>query len=216
MIGCGVCCVLRTLSFFLRQKHVVFTKLNVMKMISLIFITVFSFHVCSAPPPSEEAREERILWIESELTRIEKEKQFALFVDHLGIRESSNQWKIINQINCMGKWQFSPMTLKHLGYGYITPHKFQQNPDIFPEELQYQLLIALFKSNEIALRDYMGYIGKTIGGVAITKAGMLAGAHLGGAGSVKLFLKTNGTVNRQDINRTSIKTYLNEFANYNI
>ncbi|HUX57121.1 MAG TPA: hypothetical protein VMV77_09110 [Bacteroidales bacterium] len=139
-----------------------------------------------------------------------------LFTDHLGLKESNNQWKAINQIGCMGTWQIAPGTLRHFGYGYITPQSFRQNPDLFPEELQYQILLALLKSNEIALKDYFFYVGQTIKGVEITKSGLLAASHLGGTGSVKKFLLTMGAVNKKDVNGTSIKHYLKEFGGYEL
>jgi hypothetical protein len=154
--------------------------------------------------------------MEAEKKQILIDKELALFMEHLGLRESNNQWDIINQINCMGKYQFQPSTLKYLGYGHITAPAFRQNPNIFPPDLQDRLLIALIKSNETALKQHFCYCGKIIGGVLITKAGMLAGAHLGGARNVKLFLESDGQLNSQDLNMTSIKDYLKEFSLYNI
>ena len=185
-------------------------------MIAGTLITWFCFLTCSAPPPSMIQQKENIEWVKTEIKRIDCEEQLALFIEHLGIRESGNRWQIINSIGCMGKFQFAHNTLECLGYGYITPQQFAHNPEIFPEALQRQLLLALFKSNEITLRDYFYYCGQEIAGVTITKSGMLAAAHLGGARSVKLFLLSMGHVNRQDLNQTSIKHYLSEFAGYNI
>ena len=179
----------------------------------LITLTIlFGFSSLAAPPLPECVKIEKI---ETYIKRVNCEKQLELFIEHMGLRESGNQWKVINQIGCMGLYQFSPCTLKHLGYN-ITPERFAHDPGIFPEALQRQALETLFKSNEIALKDYMGYIGVTIGGVEVTKSGLLAGAHLGGVGAVKLYLLTMGRVNPKDCNQTSIKAYMREFANYGI
>ena len=43
------------------------------------------------------------------------------------------------------------------------------------------------------------YIGETIKGVTVTKSGMIAAAHLGGARSVKLFLTSNGKLDKADV-----------------
>ena len=158
---------------------------------------------------------QRCLYIER-VEKINYYKQFDLFVAHLATKESNNRWQVINQIGCMGKWQISPGTLRQMGYGHITPQRFRLNPDIFPEELQHEILLALLKSNEMALKDYFFYCGQTIKGVEITKSGILAAAHLGGAGGVKRFLLTMGGVNRQDVNGTSIKDYLREFSCYGL
>jgi hypothetical protein len=188
-----------------------------MKMVVTLLITVFSFWLCSAPPPSKSIQEEQTAQAITEIKRIEKEKQFSLFIEHLGLRESGNQDHVINSIGCMGTWQIAPGTLRHLGYDNITPQRFRQDPHIFPEALQRQILIQLFEINSVALKDYMdNYIGLEIDGVLITKAGILASAHLGGAGGVKSFLLTMGKVNKQDLNKTSIKKYMKEFSNFNI
>lgn len=187
-----------------------------MKMTIISLTLMFVSCLCIAPPLPEYVHTDRIEHYKTECVRIEQERQFALFVDHLGMRESGNQWKIINQINCIGKYQFAYVTLKTLGYPEITPYRFRVNPEIFPEDIQYQVLLALFKYNETALKDYMQYIGQSIGGVIITKSGMLAGAHLGGAGSVKLFIESGGRINKRDINGTSVKTYMQEFSIYTI
>ena len=178
------------------------------KMITTtLFIILFSL---KAFCPSEN-----VLYIE-QVKKIRYYEQMDLFIAHLATKESNNRWDVINQIGCMGKWQIAPITLRQFGYGHITPQRFRQNPEIFPEELQHQVLLALLKSNEIALKDYFFYCGQTIKGVEITKSGLLAAAHLGGAGGVKQFLLTMGNVNRKDINKTSIKHYLQEFGGYEL
>lgn len=181
-------------------------------MIAMLLIT----RLCIAPVLSDTLRTDKNKQVQLRIKKIVIEKELSLFIEHLGLRESNNQWKIINQINCMGKYQFHPNTLKHLGYSHITPLAFRQNPDIFPEELQDKLLIALLKSNEIALKEHFSFIGRNINGIVITKSGILAAAHLGGPKSVMLFLESNGQIDAHDINQTSIKDYLKEFSMYNI
>lgn len=176
-------------------------------IVVLIASTAF---ICSAPTSCRSNNELG----EAYLAQMEREKQFNLFAEHLGLKESGDNWRSINQINCIGKWQFSPRTLERLGYD-ISPSLFATSPDLFPEAVQYQALIALVKSHENALKDYFHYIGQTIDGVPITKSGLLAGAHLGGPVSVKLWLTTGGKVNRADANNTSVKQYLKEFQGYN-
>jgi hypothetical protein len=66
------------------------------------------------------------------------------------------------------------------------------------------------------LTDYEHFIGDTIRGVVISKSGMIAASHLGGAGSLKKFLKTNGRINKKDIFGTSISDYLKRFGNYEL
>jgi len=65
------------------------------------------------------------------------------------------------------------------------------------------------------LKDYIHYFeGKIIDGVTITESGILAAAHLGGSGSVKRFLNTNGLRKCTDDYGTSVKAYIRDFGGY--
>lgn len=176
-------------------------------MVTLIILIIFP--ICQAPTLSDRQRSEKI-------EVLKRDQEWERFIQALGQRESGNQVHVINQINCIGKWQFSPRTLKYLGYD-ISVSKFRTNPEIFPEGLQKQILLQLFEINGTYLDDYIkNYSGLEIGGVKITRAGILAAAHLGGSGSVKLYLLSMGRINKKDINRTSIKHYLLEFSKFDI
>lgn len=140
--------------------------------------------------------------------------QYKRFVDHLGLIESANQWKVVNPIGCMGKYQFAQATLEYLGYEGITPERFKANPDIFPERMQEEVLKELIQQNTKALKKFKAFIGQTINGVVITQAGLIGAAHLAGVGGVQKFLTSNH--NPTDCNGSSVQTYLQEFQNYNI
>ena len=144
------------------------------------------------------------------------ESEFSRFINDLGHRESGNNWLCVNRIGCFGEWQFAEPTLRYLGYRKITLRKFKSNPDIFPREMQIEALNTLIKVNLIYLTDYEHFIGDTIKGVVITKSGMIAASHLGGAGSLKRYLNSNGRVNKKDIFGTSIRDYLRKFGNYDL
>ena len=58
------------------------------------------------------------------------------------------------------------------------------------------------------------YLGKKINGYIITQSGLLAGAHLKGAGSVIKYLKSNGKYNPADAFGTSVESYMKRFAGY--
>ena len=58
------------------------------------------------------------------------------------------------------------------------------------------------------------YSGRVINGVLVTESGLLAAAHLGGAGSVKKWFRT-GKV-RRDGNGVKITTYMQRFSGYNL
>jgi hypothetical protein len=141
--------------------------------------------------------------------------EFELFVSQMSLRESANDWKVINKSGHMGLFQFSKATLKRLGYN-ITPERFRKNPAIFPAEIQYQAFCELLELNEIDLQPCFKYIGSTIAGIEVTKSGLLAGTHLGGLEAVKLFLITGGRIDREDCNGTKISDYVREFGRYKI
>jgi len=144
------------------------------------------------------------------------ESEFSRFINDLGLRESGNNWLCINRIGCFGEWQFDESTLKYLGFRKVTLKKFKANPEIFPRELQLEALKTLIKVNLTILMDYEHFIGDTIKGVVISKSGMIAASHLGGAGSLQKFLDSNGRINKRDILGTSIYDYLKRFSSYNL
>jgi hypothetical protein len=144
------------------------------------------------------------------------ESEFSRFINDLGYRESGNNWLSVNRIGCFGEWQFAESTLWYLGYKKITLKKFKANPDIFPRELQLKALKNLIKINLIYLIDYEHFIGETINGVTISKSGMIAASHLGGAGSLKKYLSSNGRINHKDVFGTSIYDYLKKFCYYDL
>jgi len=53
-----------------------------------------------------------------------------------------------------------------------------------------------------------GYVGQTIGGVPVTRDGLLAAAWLGGPAGVERFVRSGGTDNRADGNGTKVSDYL--------
>jgi len=139
-----------------------------------------------------------------------KQQQINLFLLKLGKLESNNNWQIYNKYGYMGEWQLG--ALRTLGYHDITFKEFKKNPNIFPPDLQKEAVIKLMDFNEKRIDKYFSdYIGKSINGVEITKEGLLAAAHLGGLGSVRKYLYSNGKVNKRDAYKTSIEDYIKHF-----
>ena len=135
-------------------------------------------------------------------------KFFTGFKEAVGFKESQGHYNKINSLGYMGKYQFGIETLRIIGIRDSS--SFMNNP-----KLQEKAFVALLKRNKWELRDEIEqYSGRLISGVRITESGILAAAHLGGAGSVKLFLKTNGRRKCRDQYGSSVKTYMKEFAGY--
>lgn len=182
------------------------------KSISLL-VMLFMFSIVIAPCCNQSYYNKKAIDF---FNRMNYEKEYNNFIKHLGYKESHNNWKAINSINCIGEYQFTYGTLKRLGYHYVTPVQFKTNPDIFPQDEQRSALNKLISLNMAYLNDYSGFINKSINGITITKAGMIAGSHLGGPINVKLFLITNGKIDKADLNGTKISDYIREFSIYNL
>ena len=131
------------------------------------------------------------------------------FLDAIGFRESGNRYDIVNRYGYMGKYQFGRKTLRGLGFK-MSKEEFLNSP-----LLQEQAMHALLKQNKKSLRKYIAkYDGKYIHGVLVTESGLLAAAHLGGAGSVKKWFRT-GKV-RKDGNGVKITSYMERFGGYDL
>jgi len=194
----------------------IFINILIMKKIFLTILFIFGSVICSAPLIDFRMKLIKFRSISEDLNKKYHESEFSRFINDLGHRESGNNWLCVNRIGCFGEWQFAESTLWYLGYRKITLKKFKANPDIFPRELQAQALKTLIKVNLIYLLDYEHFVGDSIKGIVITKSGMIAASHLGGAGSLKKFLNSNGRVNKKDVFGTSIRDYLRKFDNYDM
>ena len=114
------------------------------------------------------------------------DKNFVAFKEAVAFKESQGKYSVVNTLGYLGKYQFGKNTLKRIGI-YNTD-AFLKNP-----ELQEKAFVAYCKVNKWILRkDIKRSVGKTINGIKITESGILAAAHLGGAGNVKKFLRSNG------------------------
>ena len=137
-------------------------------------------------------------------------RNHSAFLDAIGFRESSGNYKAVNRFGYLGKYQFGRATLNAIGFKNVSNREFLANPSI-----QEKAMLTLLKRNKHTLRrEIRKYVGKTIHGVYITESGILAAAHLGGAGNVKKFFR-NGK-NFADGNGTKITSYMKRFANYNL
>ncbi|ESU29243.1 lysM domain protein [Flavobacterium limnosediminis JC2902] len=135
-------------------------------------------------------------------------KSYVGFKQAVAIKESLGLYRLVNTFGYMGKYQFGKSTLRTLGV-YNT-NEFLKNP-----ELQEKAFKALLSKNKWELRkEIRRYEGRIIDGVRITESGLLAAAHLGGAGSVKIFLRSNGQSGFTDGFGTSLKSYIRKFGGY--
>lgn len=144
-------------------------------------------------------------------------KSFLLAIGH---RESGNNYDIENKFGYLGKYQFSLSTLKGLGIK-TTKEEFLKNP-----KLQENAMDKLLAFNKKILKDCINEYKNTIidykkkdGSIEkfkVTESGILAAAHLSGAGNVKKFFKSNYKRITKDAFGTSLLDYMKEFSGYKI
>jgi len=154
-----------------------------------------------------------IIIIEPELKvniKLPKIRNHNSFLYDMGFRESSNNYKSVNQFGYLGKYQFGRQTLNAIGFENISNREFLSNPYIQEEAM----LILLKKNKRTLRRQIEKYDGQVVHNILVTESGILAAAHLGGAGNVKKWFR-NGKVFR-DGNGTSITSYMIKFSNYNL
>ncbi|UAM99739.1 peptidoglycan-binding protein LysM [Polaribacter litorisediminis] len=138
------------------------------------------------------------------------QRDFMAFKEAIAFKESQGKYMAVNSLGYLGKYQFGKTTLER--FRIYDTRSFLKNP-----ELQEKAFIALCQVNKwILRRDIKRSIGKTINGIKITESGILAAAHLSGAGNVKKFLRSNGTKGFSDAYGTSIQVYLKKFAAYDV
>ena len=121
--------------------------------------------------------------------------------------ESRNKHTAVNKRGThFGLYQFSVPTIKMLGFKNITITQFINNP-----RLQHTVMLANTKFNQQILhKEIQKFDGKIVNGVRVTRAGILAGAHLAGPGNVKKFLRSGRNFTDGNI---SIARYMEKFSN---
>jgi hypothetical protein len=135
-------------------------------------------------------------------------KTFTGFKEAVAFKESRGKYHLVNSLGYMGKYQFGTAALRAVGI--YDSSDFLTNP-----RLQERAFKALLAKNKWELRNEIErYEGKVINGIAITESGILAAAHLGGAGSVKKFFRSNGKRIIRDSYGTSLQNYMRKFGGY--
>lgn len=136
-------------------------------------------------------------------------KDHHSFLEKIGHYESSNDYSKVNRWGYMGKYQFHHQTLQAINI-HVPKKQFLSSPT-----LQEEAMTRLLTENKKTLKRYIKkYDGKVKHGVYVTESGVLAAAHLGGAGNVINWFK-NGE-DFEDANGTPITRYMKTFSGYNL
>lgn len=178
------------------------------------FLTAFKvsekYRVYHEPLSVDERPSIEIMMPKIEAPKFEIDlKDHKSFLKKMGHYESSNDYSKVNRWGYMGKYQFHQETLRALDIN-VSKQKFLSSPT-----LQEEAMTKLLTDNKKTLRRYIRkYDGEIVHGVYITESGILAAAHLGGAGNVINWFKHGK--NFKDGNGTPITKYMKVFSSYNL
>lgn len=154
------------------------------------------------------------------------------FLEDLGSRESSGNYKAINKYGYLGKYQMGEMALIDCGYykktknynndwsgEFLGKDNVYSKKDFLNNPQAQENAIRIFMKRLWKYLKAFGahkYVGEIINSYKITNSGILAGAHLKGAGSVIKYLSSDGKCISKDGFGTSIESYIKKFANYDV
>lgn len=160
-------------------------------------------------------------------------KTLQQFLNDLGARESGGNYKAFNKYGYAGKYQMGEAALVDSGYYSKISRKYNNDwtgvflgkdgvnsiSDFLNNPKAQENAQILFKKKQWGYLKAVGaisYLGLFINGYEITPSGLLAGAHLKGAGSVIQYLQSRGKNISKDAFGTSIESYMKQFANYDV
>lgn len=140
---------------------------------------------------------------------VELPNQFVEFKEAIALRESGNDYTIVNSLGYVGKYQIGTSACIDLN---TTKKKLLSS-----KKLQEKAFESLCSLNKYRLRKCISkYKGRIIKNIEISEAGILSAAHLLCAENVKRWLKANGNYFKTDAYGTTIDEYMIKFGKYNI
>ena len=151
-----------------------------------------------------------------EVEEVEEEsdsrKDILRFLEAIALFESNNRYDVVNSYGFLGRYQFSPRTIKHLGYDILN-EDFLRNA-----RLQDEIMLAYMRENYVSLRPYIEeYNNTNYKGMYITTSSILAGAHFAGAMGMKRFLLNKlDSIGTVDANGMTLRKYMTKFSDYNV
>ncbi len=139
-------------------------------------------------------------------------KDILRFLEAIALFESNNRYDVVNSYGFLGRYQFSPTTIRHLGYDILN-EDFLRNA-----RLQDEIMLAYMRENYVSLRPYIEeYNNTNYKGMYITTSSILAGAHFAGAMGMKRFLLNKlDSIGTVDANGMTLRRYMTKFSDYNV
>ena len=153
-----------------------------------------------------------IVEVEVEEDESDSRKDILRFLEAIALFESNNRYDVVNSYGFLGRYQFSPRTIKHLGYDILNEDFLRNN------RLQDEIMLAYMRENYISLRPYIDeYNNTNYKGMYITTSSILAGAHFAGATGMKRFLLNKlDSIGTVDANGMTLRKYMTKFSDYNV
>ncbi|TDK46224.1 calcium-binding protein [Antarcticimicrobium luteum] len=158
---------------------------------------------------------------------------YSDFLGALRMRESSGDYTAVNTLGYLGAYQFGEAALVDLGFVHLDSNAFDNDfsggftgkLDVFSADD----FLASPAAQDAAALDWMplmwryigavgldGEVGHVVDGILLTASGLLAGAHLLGAGTLRTWVRSEGTLDLRDAYGTPISDYIGLFGGYEI
>jgi hypothetical protein len=156
----------------------------------------------------------------------------AAFLAKLAAMENGGRTGGTNVLGYAGKYQMGEAAL--IDAGYYEPDGTKANDwrgrwtgkgrirslqqFLASEAGQDEAVTAFHEKNWTAIqqRGLDKFLGRNVGGIDITKSGLLAGAHLLGVGGVETFLRSGGTKVPRDGNGMPVSVYLDKLGGMDV
>jgi len=158
---------------------------------------------------------------------------FAAFLIALRMAESGGDYQAVNSLNFLGAYQFGEAALIDLGY-------VRRDRDVYDNDFgggwtgkngirSTAAFLASEREQDRAAKRWMrvmwryieaqnidGYAWETVGETKLTTSGMLAAAHLLGAGALKEYIDSNGRADLRDPYGMPLSQYITRLGGYNV
>ena len=148
--------------------------------------------------------------VTQDFSLVQLDNDFLGFKEALAFKESQGKYTTVNTLGYLGKYQFGRGTLLLMGV---------DNTDVFLNDpiLQEQVFrLNISRNKWILRRDIKRFVGKRINGITITESGIVAAAHLAGAGNVKKYLRSYGQQDFSDAYGSTVAYYMQKFSGFDL
>lgn len=162
-----------------------------MKKIITIVITIAITSLFFYLKDGENTKELKKLFVKNEKIQepITLEGKFMIFADSLGTIISNKKYDTIFKNGSLGKYAIGNMCLKDLGFSPTAKFREEFLKDSLLQEECFRVICMM---NKYRMRNYIDkYNGVQYKQVTISESGLIAGAHLIGATTLKSWFTKN-------------------------